>query len=94
MAWLISTFVERLTESIAVGLSYSFEHRAFMVQNLADYSWAAEELHGFGPLRDRAEIVGTELATVVFALADEIWLCDENVIEFVQASIESHTCDD
>src|ERR1051325_1961897 len=86
MAWLISTFDSRLEENIAVGLWYSFEHRGFMIQNVGGYSWSEEDLQGLG-LCDRTEIVDTELAATIFALADEIWLCDPYVIEFVQAHL-------
>jgi hypothetical protein len=90
---LYPLFDARLDEDVSVGLSYSFTHRAFMIQNLGDYVWTPDELESMGLLCDRSEIVNTDMAARVFALVDEIWLGDPYVLEFVRAANENYRQD-
>lgn len=83
IAFLLSLFDDSLGEKVAVGISFVFEINAFTVQSIGDYPWTDEELSGKGPLCDRTEVIGTDLAKKLFKMLDEIWLEDPYLSEFV-----------
>jgi hypothetical protein len=89
MGWLLSLREPGSNRSVSVSLGYSFEHRAFMVHHVRDYSWDADDPAGYGEILDRDQVIGTPLAKQVFDLVDDIWLSDPYVLDFVDLA-KSH----
>jgi hypothetical protein len=82
MRWLIS-LPDASGQQVCVDMAYSFEHTSFMLRDRGEYQWAPDEIADAGDMLDRADVVGTPLAERVFAIADEIWVSDRYVREFV-----------
>jgi hypothetical protein len=83
IAFLVSLFDDRLEETVSVGVSYFFSGGGFSVQEIGNYSWTPKELFEMGPLCDRCEVIGTDLATKLFRLLDEIWVSDPYLGDFL-----------
>ena len=86
MGWLISLPEKKSGSEVSISLGYSFEHGSFMVRNVGDYQWNANDLKGFGDMLDRDEVIGTPLAKRVFAIVDDIWSTDSYVQDFVASA--------
>ena len=65
--------------SAFVSVLYSFEHDSFMVVGPDGYDWQSTEVL----ILERDEVVGTELASLVFECLDEIWMEDPNLQSFI-----------
>jgi len=89
MGWLVSFPESDSGRLIAVSLGYSFEHGAFMVRHVEDYSWTEDRVADYGEIIDRDRVIGTPLAERLFDLVDDVWLGDPYVRDFVELA-KSH----